>query len=234
MGNRAASPIAGSRIGFVTIGQSPRDDIVLGLREMLPPGIKLVESGALDDLVKEEIDALAPIGDDYPLCTRLANGQSVTVAKRLIIPRIQACIDHLNTGGADIIALLCTGVFPVFQSSVTLLLPNQMVDQMIHAALAKRQRVAVLSPLPSQMKSTHHHFGDNDNLLLFALSPATNDDAIDRVAIRLKDNQIDLVMLRCFSYSIAIKDALASRTSRRTVLARSLLKDALIRKIEES
>ena len=78
----------------------------------------MVESGAIDDLGKEEIDALAPVSDDYPLYTRLANGQSVTVAKRLIIPRVQACIDQLNTSGADVIALLCSGAFPVFDRAL--------------------------------------------------------------------------------------------------------------------
>jgi len=223
----------GNRIGLVTIGQSPRDDIVPGLRDMLSPQFNLVESGALDDLGKEEIDALAPVSDDYPLYTRLANGQSVTVAKRLIIPRVQACIDQLNTSGADVIALLCSGAFPVFRSSATLLLPNQMVDHVIKSALDKRRRIAVLLPLPSQIKPTHRRFGNDDNLLLFSLAPAANDDAIDQVALGLKDCRVDLVVLRCFSYSIAMKDAIASRTSSRTILARSLLADSLIQKTEE-
>ena len=222
----------GNRIGLVTIGQSPRDDIVPGLRDMLSTQFKLVESGALDGLGEEEIDALAPVSDNYPLYTRLANGQSVTIAKRLIIPRVQACIDQLNAGGADVIALLCSGAFPVFRSSATLLLPNQMVDLVIKSALDKRQRIAVLLPLPSQIEATHQRFGHDDNLLLFSLSPSANNDAIDQVAVGLIDGQVDLVVLRCFSYSTAMQDAIASRTSSRMILARSLLADSLIQKTE--
>jgi len=223
----------GNCIGLVTIGQSPRDDIVPGLRNMLSARFKLVESGALDGLGKEEIDALAPTSDDYPLYTRLANGQSVTIAKRLIIPRVQACIDQLNAGGADVIAVLCSGAFPVFRSSATLLLPNQMVDLVITSALDNRQRIAVLLPLSSQIEATHQRFDNDDKLLLFSLSPAANSDAIDQVAVGLKNSQVDLVVLRCFSYSVAMRDAIASRTASRTILARSLLADSLIQITEE-
>ena len=222
----------GNCIGFVTIGQAPRDDIVPGIRDMLPPGFNLVESGALDGLSMEEIDALAPLSDDYPLYTRLADGQSVTVAKRLIIPRVQSCIDQLNTDGAGIIALLCSGAFPVFRSRATLLLPNQMVDQVIQAALAERQRIAVLLPLPSQIQPTRQRFGNDDNLLLSALSPASDDSAIDEVTAGLNENGVDLVVLRCFSYSVGMKDALAARTASHTVLARALLADSLVREID--
>lgn len=223
----------GNTIGLITIGQSPRDDIVPGLRNMLSARFKLVESGALDGLGKEEIDALAPVSDDYPLYTRLANGQSVTIAKRLIIPRVQACIDRLNAGGADVIALLCSGAFPVFRSSATLLLPNQMVDLVITSALDELRRIALLLPLPSQIETTRQRFENDDNLLLFSLSPAANSDAIDQVAAGLKDGQVELVVLRCFSYSVAMRDAIASRTASRTILARSLLADSLIQITEE-
>lgn len=225
--------MTGKCIGLVTIGQSPRNDIVPGLMNMLPAQFNLVESGALDDLGEAEIDALAPVSDDYPLYTRLANGQSVTVAKRLIIPRVQACINQLNTSGADVIALLCSGAFPVFRSRATLLLPNQMVDLVIKSALDKRRRIAVLLPLPSQIKPTQRRFGNDDHLLLFSLAPSANNSAIDQVALGLKDSRVDLVVLRCFSYSLAMKDAIASKTSSRTVLARSLLADSLIQKTEE-
>lgn len=222
----------GNRIGFVTIGQSPRDDIVPGLKDILPRKFTVVESGALDGLGKKEIDALAPVSDDYPLYTRLANGQSVTVAKRLIIPRVQTCIDQLNTSEADAIALLCSGAFPVFRSRVPLLLPSQMVDQVIQSALDEQRRIAVLLPLASQIKPIHRHFVNDDNLLLFSLAPAANNAVVDQVALGLQHHRVDLVVLRCFSYSLAMKDAIATRTSTRTLLARSLLADNLIQTIE--
>ena len=219
-------------IGFVTIGQSPRDDIVPGLRDMLPQNITVVESGALDDLSKKEIDALAPVSDDYPLYTRLANGQPVTVAKRFIIPRVQACIDQLNSSGADVIALLCSGAFPDFLSRAPLLLPNQMVDDVIQSALNEQQRIAVLLPLVAQIKPIHRHYRNDDNLLLFSLAPAANNAAIDQVALCLADHRVDLIVLRCFSYSFAMKDAIAFQTSKPTLIARSLLVDNLIQTME--
>ena len=219
------------RIGFVTIGQSPRRDIVPGLTKILPKKITVVESGALDGLGQQDIDALAPRDHDYPLYTRLADGQSVTVAKSLIVPRMQACIDQLNADGVAIIALLCSGVFPDFQSRAPLLLPNTLVDNVIQETLQKRRGVAVLLPLASQIKTIQKYFHNDTNLRLFSLAPSAHNAAIDEVVLRLQESQVDLILLRCFSYSWAMKDAIAVGTSQPTLLARSLLVDDLTQRI---
>ena len=36
------------KIGMLTIGQSPRDDILPGLKEILGKNVEIVEAGALD------------------------------------------------------------------------------------------------------------------------------------------------------------------------------------------
>ena len=224
--------MSGNLIGFVTIGQSPRNDIIPWVKDNLPQKSTVVEAGALDDLGKNEIDALAPDSNDYPLYTRLANGQSVTVAKRLIIPRIQSCIDQLNTNGADVIALLCSGSFPNFQSRAPLLLPNQIVDHVIQSSLDLQRRIAVLLPLASQIEPIHQQFGNNEHLLLFALGPTANNTEVDQLVLGLQHQRVDLTLLRCFSYSLAMKDAIATRTSTHTLLARSLLVENLVQTVK--
>ena len=220
-------------IGLVTIGQSPREDVVLGLRDVLPGTFTVVESGALDGLTREEVNALAPKSDDYPLHTRMANGQSVTIAKRLIIPRIQSCIDQLNTKEVDIITLLCTGAFPAFRSSAPLWVPNQMVDDIIQSALDDQRRIAVLLPLSSQIQPIHEHFDNDARLLLFSLAPSGDSTAINQVVQRLKDARVDLVFLRCFSYSVAMRDAITTRTSIPILSACSLLAKKLVQTMDE-
>ena len=42
------------RIGAVTIGQSPRSDVMVDIKPILGPDIEIVEAGALDGLGKEE------------------------------------------------------------------------------------------------------------------------------------------------------------------------------------
>ena len=44
------------KIGMLTIGQSPRDDILPGLKEIFGKNVEIVEAGALDGLTLEEVE----------------------------------------------------------------------------------------------------------------------------------------------------------------------------------
>src|SRR5262249_11158549 len=99
-------------VGMITIGQAPRGDVGAGLDEVIGPGIRIREVGALDGLSREAIAALAPAPGDDILVTRLADGQSVFVAKHHVVARVQACVDELEAAGVAMTAILCTGVFP--------------------------------------------------------------------------------------------------------------------------
>ncbi|MEM1551638.1 MAG: AroM family protein [Candidatus Bathyarchaeia archaeon] len=86
---------------------------------MLGQAVRLMEKGALDGLAKDEVDRLAPRAEDYVLVTRLMDGTSVKVARRLIVPKIQRCIEELEGLEVDLNVLLCTGELPRFKSQET-------------------------------------------------------------------------------------------------------------------
>ena len=69
------------RVGLVTIGQSPRDDVVGEMRSILGSGIKISQRGALDGLAGMEIAKLKPGKNDLPLSTRLRDGSIAAVVK---------------------------------------------------------------------------------------------------------------------------------------------------------
>ena len=48
------------KIGAITIGQSPRDDIMAVMTPHLPDGLKVLQRGALDDLDAVTIAGLRP------------------------------------------------------------------------------------------------------------------------------------------------------------------------------
>src|SRR5688572_33491680 len=99
----------GPVVGLVTIGQSPRVDVVPDMAAILGPGVDIREAGALDGLARAEIDALAPTGDDEILVTRLRDGTSVFLGKPKIVHLVEARIAALESDGATLSALLCTG-----------------------------------------------------------------------------------------------------------------------------
>src|SRR5262245_31141310 len=84
-----------TKVGLITVGQSPRSDVVPDMAAILGGDVEIVEAGALDGLDGERIAALAPQGDDEILVTRLSDGSPVFVGKTGMIPLIEARIAAL-------------------------------------------------------------------------------------------------------------------------------------------
>ena len=76
-----------SVVGLITIGQSPRSDVVPEMAALIGPGVDVREAGALDGLNRSGIEALAPTGHDEILVTRLQDGSPSFSARR----RSSAC-----------------------------------------------------------------------------------------------------------------------------------------------
>ena len=80
-------------VGLVTIGQSPRPDIVPDMAAIIGPGVDIREAGALDGLSRADVEALKPTGDDEILVTRLLDGTGVFVGKQKINRTIELSKD---------------------------------------------------------------------------------------------------------------------------------------------
>ncbi|MBT7186398.1 hypothetical protein HN911_03595, partial [Candidatus Bathyarchaeota archaeon] len=55
------------KIGMLTIGQTPRDDLIPGLMDILGPEYEIVEAGALDDHTLEDVNKIDLNPDHYIL-----------------------------------------------------------------------------------------------------------------------------------------------------------------------
>lgn len=100
-------------VGALTIGQSPRPDLVDPLWQYLPDGCQVVEAGALDGLSAALIPPIS--GGVYPLTTRLQDGSLVLVEESFLLPRLQQALEYLETKGAAASLLLCAGTFAGLQ-----------------------------------------------------------------------------------------------------------------------
>ena len=65
------------KIGMLTIGQTPRDDLIPGLLDILGPGYEIVEAGALDGHTLEDVRGIDLDPDHYILVTRMRDGTEV-------------------------------------------------------------------------------------------------------------------------------------------------------------
>ncbi len=135
------------KVCFITIGESPRDDVMKDLKPILPP-IEISERGALDNLKIEEFEKLRPSPEDMPLITRLKNGKIVKVGKSKIIPLLQEKIENAEKS-SNLMVLLCTDDFDL-KSSIPLLLPFKMIKEKLEN-LNFKGRFLLFIPLEEQI-----------------------------------------------------------------------------------
>jgi protein AroM len=217
-------------LGFVTIGQSPRDDSVPEMETLLGHGTRVVQAGALDGLTRAEIDALAPRAGDEdggaaagdPLITRLRDGASVIVAKQAILGRLQRCLDRLDPE-IDAAVLLCTGVFPRFRSSHPVLEP----DRILYAgaeAVFDGGRLGVLIPIEAQRGAMAARWRPIDPGVAIAVaSPYAGTAPLVAAAEALKRAGASLIAMSCMGYTRAMKALVRDVTGVPALLPTSLV-----------
>ena len=212
------------RVGMITVGQSPRDDIVPGMSQVLGENIEVIEKGALDGLSIEEIQSLAPKGEESWLCTRLSSGQQVVLDKEMVIPLVQEKIDELNEVSVDLIVLLCTGHFPRFKSRCLVLEAEKVVDRCVDALVDDRHSLGVVVPLPEQMKQAKEKLtGITPNVHVCSASPYGPQEEVRRTAEILYAKGVDLVVLHCMGFSADHRTVMRDIARRPVLLANAIV-----------
>lgn len=210
------------KIGLITIGQSPRDDVIADIGPLFSSDITLLQAGALDGLTAQDIAAFAPEPGDYVLISRLRDGSSAVFAEKFILPRLQTCIDLLEAQGAELILFLCTGSFPSFSSHVPLVFPCKVLDGVV-PALANHSSIVVITPTPEQVKQCTEKWQNYvDSVLVVPASPYGDAKELELACERIADTQADLVVLDCIGYTAAMKAYVREHTGRPVVLSRTI------------
>ena len=209
-------------LGLVTIGQSPRDDVLPQMTPVLPDDLGIRQMGALDDLNPGQINELAPGPEDYVLHTRLRDGSSVTIGRGPIVPLVQACIDQLEEGGANPILLLCTGEFPELRRQGLLIEPDRLLLSIVRGLGVRR--LGVMVPLSSQVgEMTEKWDGIDVDVTWAAASPYAERDEVTPTARELSGQELDLVVMDCMGYTQVHKRTVSQATGRPVMLASSMV-----------
>jgi|MudIll2142460700_1097286.scaffolds.fasta_scaffold304969_1 protein AroM len=212
-----------SRVGMITIGQSPRPDVVPEVVALVGRPMHVTEAGALDGLSLEAVRGLAPGASDETLVTRMVDGTEVHVAKRHIIPRLQGCIDRLAPA-VDAIVLLCTGRFPEFHCPRPLLEPQGLVDRVLQAVAGPGGAVGVLVPGAAQVECSRRQMVSYGlTASVEAASPYAGGDEVRRAAERLRHADVSVIVMHCIGYTGAMKAEVRRLSGKPVLLARSIV-----------
>jgi len=191
------------RLGMITIGQAPREDLEDQVAPYLPPDVELYQVGALDDVSPRELAALAPRAGEDVYVTRLRDGPSVVLARRRLIPLVRAAVRRVEEAGVAPAVLMCTGRFPPLTERSVLLEPDRVVGRLVDAL--RPRRLGVLVPLPEQVGQLDGKWRRRGRALnVQAASPYDpGSGALDDAARALAAWEPDLVVMDCMGYTDA-------------------------------
>jgi protein AroM len=212
-------------IGLVTIGQSPRVDVVPEMVAVMGPGVEVREAGALDGLGRAEIAALAPTGDDEILVTRLTDGTSVFLGKQKIVGHVESRIAALEGAGATVTALLCTGAFPPLRATRALIQPQPVLLGTLRG-MRWPGRLGVVTPSVPHVPQTEARWRrDGFDPVVVPFSPYEHGDAdaLARVATSLREAGTGLVVMDCMGFNRKTRDELRALTGAPVLLANLLV-----------
>jgi protein AroM len=212
-----------TRVGMITIGQSPRPDVVPEVAALVGRPMEVIQAGALDGLGRTEVRLLAPGPADETLVTRMQDGTEVHVAKRHIIPRLQACIAQLESQ-VDVLVLLCTGEFPEFRAAVPLLEPQGLVDKIVQAVVGPGGRIGVMVPGATQVEGSRRKMaGYGLVATVVKASPYTGPEEVRQAAELLRTSDVKAIVMHCIGYTATMKDDARRISGKPVLLARSLV-----------
>ena len=211
-----------NQIGMLTIGQSPRNDLIPGLIEILGEDFQIVEAGALDDLTYDDIMKIELNPEDYILVSRMRDGSEIKITKKYVVPRMQKQLDKIEDQGVRLTVVMCTGKFPHFKSKGVVVTPSEILKGVIQGSL-KAGKLAVVYPTAEQLPYAKRDFG-RENIQLYAdtVSPYEPKD-IEGLLNRLKAENPDLIFLNCFGFPTELKHKIIEATGKPTIHSSSVI-----------
>lgn len=211
------------KIGFITVGQSPRKDVVPEMALHFGNHIEILEAGALDGLTLSEIEAFKPEEGDLVLASTLRDGTAVVFAEKYIENRLQDCIYKLEEEGASVIVFICTGDFPwEFQSTVPLIFPSEVL-RAAATPFVFQKGLTVLTPDEKQLAYAENKWKHIKNLKNIAANPYKGMEGIINAGKQIEEGSCDLIVLDCIGYNLEMQNILKEMTNIPVMTARSVL-----------
>lgn len=207
-------------LGVVTVGQSPRPDLVAAFSAHAP-GARVEVRGALDGLSAHDVDTLAAVPTDYPLLVRLADGTTRQVGRDVLHPLVVQQARAFAADGATAVAIACAGDFPHVPCDVPVVLPGRVVPA-VTRALGGAGRIGVVTPVAGQVAAATAKWRADGFDPLTVAAPPDDEGALDHAADALRAAGITLVVLDCMGHADDAARRLEARSGARVLLAQSL------------
>ena len=193
----------------LTIGQSPRSDILPLLQEHLPADA-VAHAGLLDGLTLAEVEQLyAPAPGDKVLVSRMSSGEQVRLAAATVEQGLQRKITALEQQGYDTILLLCTGEFGTLKTTSALLLePDRIIPPLV-SAIVQAHKIGIVVPVEEQIAEQASKWRNlQSSPCLPSPARTAQQSELMEAGLTLQEQGADVVVLDCIGYHQKHRDFL--------------------------
>lgn len=215
------------KIGVVTIGQSPRPDVIGEMERILGKGYEILEKGALDDFSLEDVQKIKIEEGQGVLVTRMRDGTEIKITHDIVNPVIQKRITELEEEGVEIILLVCTGRFPEFKSNVLVMQPSNIIRGVTRAAIRKGRMASILPSMQQVGGSPREREEDGLVTYLDSASPYGPIEEVEKLGDRLAKQNVDLIVLNCMGFDRNHKRIIREKTGKPVLQSSAMVARAL-------
>lgn len=222
----AGVAVTRASLGTVTLGQTPRPDVMPRFETHLPAGVAVRHVGVLDHLPDADITArFKPRPREQRFLTRLADGRALEVDAAAAEAGVQRRILELEDDGCSVITVLCAGVFRGLRARrAWLIQPDRILPGLVSGMVGAR-RVGVLSPLPVPLDAARRKWSPLQIPpgLATASPYADGDDAFTAAVLDLKRAGADVLLMDCLGFGVRHRDVARRVTGLPVLLALDLV-----------
>lgn len=210
-----------TKVGFLTIGQTPRSDIIPTFTEIFNKDIKIVERGALDSLNEAELLTVLARNEKNTTISRLRDGRSIIIDRRKLPPLLQMELSKLEQE-VDMVIVLSTDDFSNLKCEKPIIYPNRIVTQMI-SAMADQPKLGLIIPLEEQRSAMLKKWEDISEDITIAVASPFDYGNFEEAARYLRDYRVDLIVLDCMGYNEEHRQVVRKESGILTILPRTLV-----------
>jgi len=214
----------GKKIGIITIGQSPRMDVVPEMTPFFGGHVEVLEVGAMDGLTLAQARAYRPEAGMTHLASRMRDGTEILIAKEKILTRIERAVNDLNQQNVSLILLFCVGVFPKFPSRCLIVEPQRIVDHCVKSLISEDDHLGILIPITEQEAWVRETFLKiTPRITVTDASPYSDRSSLDQAGRVLREANCDLIVMYCMGFNRPLANEIRQITGKPVILSSSLV-----------
>ena len=198
---------------IMPLGQTPRNDWLEPIQEIVGDGVEVIQHGCLDGLSHEEILELDQRPDDHMLVTALpaAGGRRVSFAKRHVLDRMQENLKVAAAKGADMVAVCCSEKWPVCYTFDGQWIEVFSVMHDLVTGMGYNGKGVVFYHVEGQKQATIDRWTDVEDQDFVYLADGRSDEEHEVIMRELEKVGYSYSVLDCFGFSPELRDRIQVR-----------------------